>query len=154
MKIEICSFRSAIQYKPAPHEKTVIIRVSEPDYEKEWKTPLLHHEQFADILHVFFYDVTDAQIERILKEEPHAPYFAITKEEAEKILTFVDKHKDADRVVVHCSAGISRSPAVGIAIAGHFDLWHEERKLFDSDLYIPNQTVIERIAQCSKKRRK
>ena len=152
VKIEICSFRSAIEYEPSPVEKTVMIRISEPDYEKGRDTPLLHEDKFADILHVSFYDVTDAQIERISSVEPDSPYFAIRTEDAEKILDFVDKHVDADRVLVHCSAGISRSPAVGIAIAGHFDLWHEERKIFDNDLYIPNQTVIERIGQCSNKR--
>lgn len=152
MKIEICSFSSAIRYMPLPEEKTIMIRISEPEYEKERETQLEHHEQFEAVFHASFYDVTDAQIEWIKTEEPDTPYYSIRKEDAKEILDFVDKHKDADRIVVHCSAGISRSPAVGVAIAGHFNLWHEERAIFDNRLYLPNQTVIERIGKCSNER--
>jgi predicted protein tyrosine phosphatase len=38
-------------------------------------------------------------------------------EHAREIWDFVLRHRDVERVVIHCDAGISRSPAVAAALA-------------------------------------
>jgi predicted protein tyrosine phosphatase len=38
---------------------------------------------------------------------------AFTKKQAEELFDFIKKHKDKEVCIVHCTAGISRSGAVG-----------------------------------------
>jgi predicted protein tyrosine phosphatase len=40
-----------------------------------------------------------------------------SREHASSIWTFIRRHKDIERVIVHCDAGISRSAAVAAALA-------------------------------------
>ncbi len=46
---------------------------------------------------------------------------AFTALQAEELLMFIDSHKDKDICVVHCTAGISRSGAVGTFINEYID---------------------------------
>lgn len=45
----------------------------------------------------------------------------------EKILDFMEKHQDADFLIIHCDAGVSRSPAVAIAIA---EIYNDDRTFY------------------------
>lgn len=45
---------------------------------------------------------------------------AFTEDQAKQILEFINKHKEAKKCLVHCSAGISRSGAVGTFINDYF----------------------------------
>jgi predicted protein tyrosine phosphatase len=55
--------------------------------------------------------VLTLQFDDIVKEVEGAVLF--TKEQAEAILDFVELHRDADTLLIHCYAGQSRSKAVG-----------------------------------------
>ena len=55
--------------------------------------------------------VLTLQFDDIVKEVEGAVLF--TKEQAEAILNFVELHRDADTLLIHCYAGQSRSKAVG-----------------------------------------
>jgi len=51
-------------------------------------------------------------------EENYFDQKVITKEQAKKILDFVNKHKDEVEVImVNCEAGLSRSPGVAAALS-------------------------------------
>jgi predicted protein tyrosine phosphatase len=55
---------------------------------------------------------------------------AFTIAQAEEVLNFINKHKNKDNCIVHCSAGISRSGAVGTFINDYFGGdWFEFKKL-------------------------
>lgn len=45
-----------------------------------------------------------------------------TEEQAKQIIEFIDQHKDKDQFIIHCSAGISRSGAVGTFINDYLEL--------------------------------
>ncbi len=61
-----------------------------------------------------------------------------TPAQAEQIWSFVDRHRaNVERIVVHCDAGHSRSPAIAAALARAFGLEHEN--YFRQ--YEPNQHV-------------
>lgn len=47
---------------------------------------------------------------------------AFTEEQAKQVLEFVDNNKDRKQFIIHCSAGISRSGAVGTFINDYFGL--------------------------------
>ncbi|PLS18870.1 hypothetical protein CVD28_00270 [Bacillus sp. M6-12] len=147
MKLEIHSFQSALRLKPNSNEKTIMIRISDPGYEKERDAELLYREQYVDVLKVSFHDLTDKQLSSILEREPEAPYQTITKEQAIEILSFIQKCKDCDKVIIHCSAGISRSSAVAIGVTRFLQDKEREKSIRDSDNYIPNETIVDRLIE-------
>jgi predicted protein tyrosine phosphatase len=51
---------------------------------------------------------------------------AMTYLQAEELVSFIMKHKDKKSCIVHCSAGISRSGAVGTFINDIYGIKHEE----------------------------
>ncbi|MEA2746105.1 MAG: hypothetical protein QOI41_248 [Myxococcales bacterium] len=62
-----------------------------------------------------------------------------SREHATKIWSFVLQHRlDVERIVVHCDAGVSRSPAVGAALARVFNGSDAE---FFAGRYRPNMRV-------------
>jgi len=63
---------------------------------------------FRDVLRVSFTDIT----------EPTGldGHVLFTTEHAAKILDFIDRWSDVDAIVIHCVGGLSRSPAVGMAL--------------------------------------
>ena len=62
-----------------------------------------------------------------------------SREQASEIWSFVEQHRsDVERIVVHCDAGLSRSPAVGAAIARMLNGTNTE---FFAGRYQPNMRV-------------
>jgi predicted protein tyrosine phosphatase len=70
--------------------------------------------------------------------------------ELQKIVNFIDSHKDKSYFVVHCSAGISRSGAVVRYILEHFEdsdkQWFNQNNKFIQ----PNLYILKRLKQLSK----
>ena len=62
---------------------------------------------FAAVLRLHFDDITDSR-------EPSDILFAA--DHARAITEFLDKWPDAERVMVHCNMGVSRSPAVALGL--------------------------------------
>lgn len=61
-----------------------------------------------------------------------------TRNDAERICEFVDEHAPRiEELLVHCDAGMSRSPAVAAALSKA--LYGDDRLFFER--YIPNQRV-------------
>lgn len=81
------------------------------------------------ILYLEFHD-----LDRII--DPEYPVFAVSH--ARKILKFFEKYRgEVNALLIHCDAGISRSPAVAAALTKI--MGHDDSEYFKK--YIPNRRV-------------
>lgn len=64
----------------------------------------------------------------------------IQSSEATQIKEFVDQYKQvANKIIVNCDGGVSRSPAVAAAIARYLGL--DDMFIWGNGIYSPNMTV-------------
>jgi len=102
--------------------KTIIISITDP---KEAE----YHNMFRKpILKLKFHDMHYLPVED--------RFILFNKEMAQQIVKFIKKYQDADHLVVHCSAGLSRSPAVAAAISEYLHIPHT---FFET--HLPNTMV-------------
>lgn len=82
----------------------------------DWNVSWFDHDH-ENVLRFWFDDV-----ETNLQQSPTNPFTcrAFNEEQAKKVFDFVKKHADKDWVV-HCSAGISRSGAIGTFILHYLE---------------------------------
>lgn len=85
-----------------PRGKEVCISISDPD-----ASPARVSSRFAAVLRLNFDDVIE-------RGEPSDILFA--EDHAREIRTFLDAWPKAERVMVHCNAGVSRSPGVALGL--------------------------------------
>ena len=64
--------------------------------------------RFAAILRLTFTDIA--------RPSPHAFDRLFSEDDARKVLAFVQRWPAAERIVVHCMAGQSRSPAIALGL--------------------------------------
>ena len=83
--------------------------------------------------------VLTLQFDDIVKEVEGVVLF--TKEQAEAILDFVELHRDADTLLIHCYAGQSRSKAVGAFLIKMFG--KDNSRYFETGS--PNQHVYQML---------
>lgn len=96
----VLSREDAEFYEPGPNE--ICISISDPDAPPADVSP-----QFAAVLRLNFDDVNERGSDSdILFAADHA----------RAIVDFVDLWPDADRLIVHCNMGVSRSPAVALGL--------------------------------------
>jgi predicted protein tyrosine phosphatase len=86
----------------APLGKEICISIADPDAE-----PARISERFAAVLRLHFNDVIE-------RGEPSDILFCA--EHARAIRRFIKSWRSAERVVVHCNAGVSRSPGVALGL--------------------------------------
>jgi predicted protein tyrosine phosphatase len=143
------------------HSSAAIIRITTWN---EW-IPLKHPEEFRDEIRLAFSDCTDVEWATMAKkvflfenddddcvgvETPVPP--PITNQQARLLVEFIERNKDVDVMVVHCDAGFSRSPAVGMFIAELLGLKDEHNRiaaLAGVGHFAPNPTVLERLRNVS-----
>lgn len=70
-------------------------------------------------------------------DKPYKDYKLFSEEDAYKIFEFLKQNKEIRDIVVHCDAGISRSPAVAAALAKIFN--GDDSEYFKE--YLPNMLV-------------
>ena len=107
-----------------------------------------YKKRFFDVLSVSFWDVT----------EDLEFYKPISKKEAKEIAKFIHKHKNSKKkYIIHCSAGISRSAGVGMAIHCCLDFDGDISKfkketcdIYNHERYRPNEYVFEKICRAFK----
>ncbi len=110
MEIRVLSREAAERYEPQGAE--ICISISDPH-----ATPARISSSFVAVLRLAFSDIVAAQTaEDIL--------FAI--EHAAAVLQFVEQWPSVERIVVHCHAGASRSPAVALGLCDVFGWPTEE----------------------------
>ena len=93
-----------------------------------------------------------------LDREPGPSYIEVygepelfSREHAEEIISFVEKHvTNIKAVVVHCDAGYSRSPGVAAALAlihnnDDREFWDNSGRMYGSPRYDPNRFVYHTI---------
>jgi predicted protein tyrosine phosphatase len=85
-----------------PRGKEICISISDPD-----ASPARVSSRFAAVLRLNFNDVIE-------RGEPSDILFA--EDHAREIRKFLDGWPKAERVMVHCNAGVSRSPGVALGL--------------------------------------
>ncbi|MDP9278997.1 MAG: hypothetical protein M3P00_06205 [Gemmatimonadota bacterium] len=85
-----------------PRGKEICISISDPD-----ASPARISSRFAAVLRLNFDDVIE-------RGEPSDILFA--GDHAREIRKFLDAWPKAERVMVHCNAGVSRSPGVALGL--------------------------------------
>jgi predicted protein tyrosine phosphatase len=105
MEFVVLSAERARSYEPSGTE--ICISITDPNADLVVLSP-----RFADVLRLSFTDIAGPS--------PYAWDRLFSADDARRILQFVGAHTEARRLVVHCTAGLSRSPAVALALA---ELW-------------------------------
>ena len=100
-QLVVLSREDAESYEPSG-SREVCISISDPDAEPARVSP-----KFASILRLYFNDITE-------RGEPTDILF--TQEHAQSITQFIDAWPSAERIVVHCNMGVSRSPGVALGL--------------------------------------
>src|ERR1700680_3091225 len=96
----VLSREDAESYEPS--RKEICISISDPDAEPANISPA-----FVAVLRLHFDDVT----KRGLPSD-----ILFDQDQARAIVDFIDEWPDAERVMVHCNRGVSRSPAVALGL--------------------------------------
>lgn len=139
--IEACDRDKACNWIPGADD--VIISISDPgtirDLRPGWNA----------ILRVQFYDYP-------WPDWPEFERATLQTEDADRIAEFAIKHRAAKRLVVHCDAGISRSPAVAMAISvtlhrhWAFPRWYDAERR--AERYLVNRPVFDRVTHALTRR--
>ena len=105
--------------------------------------PIISKSNLLALLQLEFYD---ADLDRPEYEAEHL----FNRYHAEQILDFVEELQGKiDLLMVHCEAGMSRSPAVGAAIAKLG--WDDDRVFFKQ--YTPNMKVYRTLMEIGMERK-
>jgi predicted protein tyrosine phosphatase len=96
----VLSREDAERYEPG--EREICISIADPDTE-----PANVSTDFAAVLRLNFTDIIE-------QGEPSDVLFS--EDHARAIREFIDAWPDARRIVVHCHAGMSRSPGVALGL--------------------------------------
>lgn len=124
MKFTVLSRENAKRYTYEIHNhKYVIISISDL---KDEPVKFNHTSELVDVLRLWFDD-----------EENNHPN-CISEDDGNKIINFINKHKDIDECVVHCTAGISRS--AGVCAALMFIINGSDDEIFENPEFCPNMT--------------
>ena len=134
MKIVVMSRTDAIIYCYKPHaERSVMISISDPNMEYEHSPFCSVENNVEEILPLCFadadrpgYDVygRQAAIDDLMNDN-----------DGLKIASFLEEHQ-AEIIIVHCDAGISRSAGVAGAIMKYYT--GDDTSIFDNPRFYPN----------------
>ncbi len=80
------------------------------------------NKDYSNVLRLIFDDATEEENENRIKKGLKELQL-ITTEQCKSLLSFIEQNKHVETFYVHCSAGVSRSGAVGVFIN---DLFGEE----------------------------
>lgn len=107
----------------------IIISINDTGYDTE----IYNNKNIIDICKLWFDDIDNIKYEdNDLK--------LMTKDQGKQIKDFVNKYKDrVKHIVIHCTAGISRSGAVGFVLARYLN--GDDKYLWAKDRYLPNKHV-------------
>lgn len=110
-------------------DKCVIISINDTGCD----TVILENEKIISVCKTWFDDIDDKKYERENLK-------LMSENQAKEIKNFIDTYKNqVSHIVVHCTAGISRSGAVGCVIARYLN--GDDSYLWSSGRYIPNKYV-------------
>ncbi|MBS3140460.1 hypothetical protein J4479_05665 [Candidatus Woesearchaeota archaeon] len=137
MDLEILSLLEACEYRPK--NRTYALRIASPKH--------LYESPVFDLVNSPLYTIVTYAFE---DENPPRLYHSLTESLAKQILTdFKDRGLDQDTLLVHCSRGQNRSPAVGMALNDIFGLGYD-RKVLKQKFPEANWHVYRRLLEVSK----
>jgi predicted protein tyrosine phosphatase len=108
-----------------PEEKALRISISDPGL----LASLPEDNNIIETLYLEFHDKIRPKVGVVLFSEKHA----------QSIYEFINKYEDYAEIIIHCAAGMSRSPAIAWALAEFFGSTTAE--FFYTTKYWPNQHV-------------
>lgn len=124
----------------APHDVPhVVVSINCPGDEP---AKFQANEQTLGRVNLFFWDLDGI---------PHGQdtvcenYFMCEPEDAQKIVELLDAHPEAQRVIVHCTAGKSRSAAVAAALMKSIE--GDDSPIFNNPRYRPNMRVYRMVLE-------
>jgi hypothetical protein len=100
-RLLVLSRDAAEAYEPVRRE--VCISIGDPLH-----LPVALSPKFTAVLRLNFSDITE--------DIPHPTYRRFATHDAQQIIEFIARWRDVDQIVVHCRAGLSRSPGVAMGI--------------------------------------
>jgi protein-tyrosine phosphatase len=132
MIIEVMSRAKAIEFSFEPHkERIAVISISDTDKEN----PEFSDDSKNRIFQRLRLHFDDVEI---------GGKNCITDEQANEISQFIfDVRNKADKIVVHCEAGVSRSAGVAAAIMKYLN--GDDWGIFDNPRYCPNNTCYRKV---------
>lgn len=117
----ICmSEASAEAYEPG--EREVCISIRDPAAPLPDLSP-----QFLAVLSLEFDDDPEPGWEERCR--------SITETQADQVIEFVERHLTARRIVVHCLAGISRSPSLAAGLMVAYGRWAEPGRIVNPGVF-------------------
>lgn len=119
------------------------------DTSGEYYSNPLFKQDHHNVLNLWFDDVEeDLQVSPTNKEMTKA----FTTKQAEKLIEFLDNNQGADTILIHCTAGISRSGAVGQFALDYLNGDKETFKINNSHI-CPNARVLRILNKVHQQRR-
>lgn len=110
-------------------EDYIVISLNDTGY----NTVIYKNKHIVDTLKLWFDDIE-------LEIPDEEDLVLMTNSDAEKIKEFIDTYKDeVNNIMVHCTAGISRSGAVGCVLSRYLN--GDDEYLLEAGRYIPNKHV-------------
>lgn len=92
----------------------VVVSTASPEME-DYKIP--DNKNCKGVLYLRFHDVTiDGDVNSIRPVDKNN-IKPINKNDVNQLLDFVEKHKEESQWLVHCEAGLSRSPGIALALS-------------------------------------
>lgn len=134
--IKVMSCNEVVRTHPEPNTALLRILDSEWDTELGKLTPLNHPESFSLIEHLTVDDIIPSHLEY----EPTLVLFE--NQHLEQLRSFFEKAKNCETVIFHCSAGISRSSAMGILFARYLNRLDLECVICLSHWIRPNSWIL------------
>ena len=129
-------FEQAIDGIEKSSKDVFYLSINNPDDED--KTPI--REDSDTFKSMWFYDID----EDIYDEVKDFTYKTISDEQLDELYDFIMKNKDKKNFVVHCTAGISRSGAVGEFVNDLFGIPYAEFRKQNPNI-IPNTYIKKKL---------
>lgn len=115
----------------------IVISICEP--EKDFPE-LLENNKRLGLLQLIFTDEDKVGSAKQIGQE----HLLMTKEQAQEVISFIDKHSDlAEAIVCQCDGGISRSSGMAAALSKILN--GDDSWIFNSKEYVPNMYVYKMI---------
>ena len=129
-------FEQAIDGIEKSSKDVFYLSINNPDDED--KTPI--REDSDTFKSMWFYDID----EDIYNEVKDFTYKTISDEQVDELYDFIMKNKDKKNFVVHCTAGVSRSGAVGEFVNDLFGIPYAEFRKQNPNI-IPNTYIKKKL---------
>ncbi|WP_163652250.1 hypothetical protein [Listeria sp. PSOL-1] len=128
----------AVNYQPIS-SNALLIRIADVDGNLK---PLRDPKRYQAILELYFNDINERDDYWGLSAKEKAEMKLFNQKHCEVIYRFIDHYPNWEQIVVHCHAGVSRSSAVAMGIAEHYQQEKILAQLKQVERYLPNPRVL------------